>query len=72
LPEETFGQYTIKNEGKLQVFMNLFVRAFFIFLAIGGIVLVFFVSWFWRALIIPMVILLAVDVLSSFLKKKKT
>jgi len=51
--------------------VNLLVKLFFIFLAIGGIVLVFFVSWFWRALIIPMIILLMVDVLSSFLKGKR-
>jgi len=52
--------------------MNLAIKVFFIVLAIGGIVLVFFVSWFWRALIIPMVLIILIDVLSSFFRKKKS
>ena len=41
--------------------MNLAIKLFFIVLALGGIVLVFFVSWFWRALIIPMVVIILID-----------
>ncbi|MEK7580815.1 MAG: hypothetical protein AAB512_00890 [Patescibacteria group bacterium] len=50
--------------------MNLLVKICFVLLAIGGVVLVFYVSWFWRALIIPMIFILLVDVVSSLFKKK--
>jgi len=65
--------YTSTVSFEIQLFeMNLAIKLFFIILAIGGIVLVFFVSWFWRALIIPMVVIILIDVLSSFIKKKKS
>jgi len=48
----------------------MLVKILFFIVAVGGIVLVFFVSWFWRALIIPMVVLLLIDAVSSFWKKK--
>ena len=51
--------------------MNLVIKLFFILLALGGIVLTFYVSWFWRALIIPMVLIVLIDIASSFFKKKK-
>ena len=51
--------------------MNLAIKLFFLLLAIGGIVMVFYVSWFWRALIAPMVIILLFDVLGNFFRKKR-
>jgi len=50
--------------------MNLLAKLFFVLLAVGGVVLVFYVSWFWRALIIPMILLLILDVVLSLFKKK--
>jgi len=52
--------------------MNILVKIFFAILAIGGIVLIFYVSWFWRALIGPMVVILLWDVGASFWRKKDT
>ncbi|KKR48111.1 MAG: hypothetical protein UT84_C0049G0004 [Candidatus Curtissbacteria bacterium GW2011_GWA1_40_16] len=51
--------------------MNILIKLFFVVLAIGGIILIFYVSWFWRALITPMVLILLFDVFGSFLGKKK-
>jgi len=50
--------------------MNLAIKFFFLLLGIGGVVLVFYVSWFWRALIAPMVVIILWDVGASFLRKK--
>jgi len=50
--------------------MNILVKIFFAILAIGGMVLIFYVSWFWRALIGPMVVILLWDVGASFWRKK--
>jgi len=36
---------------------------------LAGVVAIFYVSWFWRALIIPMVILLMADVVVGLFKK---
>lgn len=51
--------------------MNLAIKLFFLLLAIGGIVLVFYVSWFWRALIAPMVLIILIDVFADLFRKKK-
>ncbi len=51
--------------------MNIVVKLIFLLLAIGGIVLIFYVSWFWRALIGPMVAILLWDVGASLLRKKE-
>jgi len=50
--------------------MKIVAKALFLLLAIGGIVLVYYVSWFWRLFIIPIVILLVFDVVSDFLRKR--
>lgn len=49
----------------------MLLKIIFILAGIAGIVLVFYVSWFWRALIIPMIIIMMFDVVRSFFKKKK-
>ena len=51
--------------------MQILFKIIFVLAALAGIVAVFYVSWFWRALIAPMIILLLVDVISSFWKKMK-
>ncbi|MBI2012589.1 hypothetical protein HYS90_01515 [Candidatus Curtissbacteria bacterium] len=48
----------------------MFLKIVFAIAAIIGIVAIFYVSWFWRALITPMVILLLADVIFGLLKKK--
>ena len=50
---------------------NIIVKIIFTLAALGGIVLVFYVSWFWRILLIPMIIIVLWDVASSFFKKKR-
>ena len=50
--------------------MNLFYKLFFLAVAIVGIIAIFFVSWFWSLLALPMVIVLTIDIISSVLKKK--
>ena len=60
-----------KLSWKFKFFMNIVGKLIFLFVAVSGIVLVFYVSWFWRALIIPMVVIILIDVTSSFLRKKK-
>ena len=50
--------------------MKLLGKFLFIILALAGIVVVFYVSWFWRAFLIPMVAILLWDVVSSFVRKK--
>jgi len=47
------------------------LKIVFIVAGIIGIVAVFYVSWFWRALIIPMVIVLLADGLVSLWNKLK-
>jgi hypothetical protein len=51
--------------------MDILGKLVFLIVALAGVVLVFYVSWFWRALIIPMVVIILIDVTSSFLRKKK-
>lgn len=48
----------------------MIVKIIFIVVAIVGIVSVFYVSWFWRAFLIPMAIILLWDGLSSLFGKK--
>ena len=50
--------------------MSVVYKIIFLIFAVVGVVAVFFVSWFWTALLVPMVIILAVDIVSSFFKKK--
>ena len=52
--------------------MQILLKIVFVLAAIAGIVAIFYVSWFWRALIAPMIILLLADVFSSFWKKTKS
>jgi VIT1/CCC1 family predicted Fe2+/Mn2+ transporter len=47
------------------------LRIVFVIAGIVGIVAVFYVSWFWRALIIPMIIILLADGLVSLWSKLK-
>lgn len=49
----------------------MLLKIIFAIAAVVGIVAVFYVSWFWRALITPMVLLLLVDLVSSFFSKRK-
>jgi len=42
----------------------------FLLAGIVGIIAVFYVSWFWRGLIIPMVVILFADVILGIFKKK--
>ena len=49
----------------------MILKIIFVLAAITGIVAIFYVSWFWRALIAPMIILLLADVISSFWRKTK-
>jgi len=51
--------------------MQILLKIVFVIAAIAGIVAIFYVSWFWRALIAPMIILLLADVISSFWRKTK-
>lgn len=46
------------------------MKILFLLVAIAGIVAVFYASWFWRALIAPMVLILLWDVMSSLFRKK--
>lgn len=48
----------------------MLLKIIFSIAAIAGLVAIFYVSWFWRALIAPMVILLLADVVLSLFKKK--
>jgi len=48
----------------------MLLKIIFAIAAVGGIVAVFYVSWFWRALITPMIVLLLVDIVNSFFRKK--
>jgi len=49
----------------------MLLKIVFIIAVIAGIVAIFYVSWFWRALITPMIILLLGDVILSFFKKEQ-
>jgi len=49
----------------------MFFKLLFLLAGICGIVAVFYVSWFWRALIIPMVVVLLVDGFVSLWNKLK-
>jgi len=48
----------------------MLIKIVFVLAAIAGIVAIFYVSWFWRALIVPMVILLLADVILGIFKKR--
>ena len=48
----------------------MLLKIVFVLAAIAGIVAIFYVSWFWRALIAPMIILLIADVVMSLFRKK--
>jgi len=50
--------------------MQILLKIIFVIAAIVGIVAIFYVSWFWRALIAPMIILLLADVVGSLFRKK--
>jgi len=50
--------------------MQIAGKVLFLILALAGIVAVFYVSWFWRLLLIPMIVILVVDVVGSFVRKK--
>lgn len=67
----SYVSYTIKAELIFQDYMNLAIKLFFLILALGGVVLVFYVSWFWRALIVPMVIIILIDVFADLFRKRK-
>jgi len=51
--------------------VQILLKIIFVLAAIAGIVAIFYVSWFWRALIAPMIILLLADVIFSFWRKTK-
>jgi len=53
-----------------KLIVNLIYKIIVLVVIVVGIVAVFFVSWFWTLLLIPMVIILGVDIISSFFKKK--
>ncbi len=48
----------------------MLTKIVFILAAIAGIVAIFYASWFWRALLIPMILLLLADLVMSFLNRK--
>jgi len=48
----------------------MILRTLFIIAGFAGIIAIFYVSWFWRALIAPMIIILFWDTIASFLRKK--
>lgn len=50
--------------------MQIIIKLLFVLIATAGIVAVYYLSWFWRIFIIPIVILLLWDVVSSLVKKK--
>jgi len=47
------------------------LKILFLIIAIAGVALIFFVSWFWRLLLAPMIIIMLVDVVSGLFKKKR-
>lgn len=48
----------------------MILKIVFLIAGVAGIVLVFLVSWFWTLLLAPMVIILAIDIVSNFFKKR--
>ena len=48
----------------------MLVKIVFVIVAIVGIIAVFYVSWFWRALLVPMIVILLWDGVVSLLRKK--
>ncbi|MDP2632553.1 MAG: hypothetical protein Q8P25_02430 [Candidatus Curtissbacteria bacterium] len=50
--------------------MQILGKLIFLIVAIALAVLVFYVSWFWRLLLVPMIVILVVDVLGSLFRKK--
>ncbi len=51
--------------------MNILGKLLFIIVALCGIALVFFVSWFWRLLLVPMIVVLLVDGIGGLFRKKE-
>ncbi len=49
----------------------MILKIIFIIGGIAGIVLVFFVSWFWRLLLVPMIVIMLADVVMELFKKKR-
>jgi len=49
----------------------MILKIIFLLAGIAGIILVFFVSWFWRLLLAPMIVIMLWDVLASLVKKKR-
>lgn len=49
----------------------MLLKILFVLAALCGVVAIFYVSWFWRALIVPMILLLLADVVVSFWGKTK-
>jgi len=47
----------------------MLLKIIFIIAAIAGMVAIFYASWFWRALLVPMVLILLADVVVGFFKK---
>lgn len=47
------------------------LKIIFLLAGIAGIVLVFFVSWFWRLLLVPMIVIMLWDVIASLFKRGK-
>jgi len=50
----------------------MLLKIVFVIAAIFGIIAIFYVSWFWRALIAPMIILFLADVVGSLFRKKSS
>lgn len=49
----------------------MILKIVFVLAAIVGIIAIFYVSWFWRALIGPMVVVLLADVFFGIFERKK-
>ena len=47
----------------------MIIKIIFILAGIIGMVAIFYASWFWRALLIPMVLIIFADVVLGFFKK---
>ncbi len=48
----------------------MILKIIFIIAGIAGMVAIFYASWFWRALLIPMVLILFADVVLGYFKKE--
>gem|GEM_PF-4487326 len=45
-------------------------KIFLLIVSILGVGIIFWISWFWSLFIIPIIVLLGWDILSSYLRKK--